>query len=146
MKRSTALRNFMLADGSFRTAVDGLVIKLFSGPEPTSADAPLSGNTLLCTITVDGDGSTGLTLDTTATGGQIVKNPSEVWEGTVTTTGVATFFRMETLADSGASSTSAIRLQGTVGLIDQDLILSSTALVAGDLRRINFFVAAIPAA
>lgn len=145
MKRSTGLRNFLLATGSLRAALDGTVLKIYSGPIPNTADAALSGNTLLCVITKEGDGVTGLTLAATAAGGQISKNTSEVWEGEVLANGVATFFRQETLADAGALSDTAIRLQGTVGVVGEDMNLSNTTFVVGDSRRINFYVAAIPA-
>lgn len=145
MKRSTGLRDYMLGVGSLRDALDGTVIKIYSGPEPVSADAALAGNVLLCTITRDGDGVTGLTLAPDPVGGQITKNTSEVWEGEITATGTASFFRQETLADVGDTSTTAIRLQGTVDRIGADLNFSDILFVTGDTRRINFYVATIPA-
>lgn len=145
MKRSTGLRNYMLATGSLKGALDGKVIKIYNGAEPVTADAALAGNTLLCTITVDGDGATGLTLAAAATGGQITKNTSEVWEGDIVASGTASFFRMETLADAGGSSTSAVRLQGSVANVGADLNFTDTAFTTGDSRRINYFVASIPA-
>lgn len=145
MKRSTGLRDFLLSTGSLRGALDGTVLRIYSGPVPVSADAALVGNTLLCVITKDGDGESGLTLAPEAGGGQITKNSSEVWEGAVLANGEATFFRQEFLADAGDASSSAIRLQGTVGVVGEDMNLSSTNFVVGDSRRINFYVAAIPA-
>ena len=146
MKRSTGLRDYMLATGSFKGAIDGKVIKIYSGVEPATADAALDvSNVLLNTITLDGLGVTGLTLAATATGGQITKNTSEVWEGTNVATGTAAFFRMQTAADDGGASTSAVRLQGNVALAGADLNFSSVAFVTGDARRINYFVVSIPA-
>lgn len=146
MKRSTGLRNYMLASGSFMDAMAGKVIKIYTGSVPVSADAALAvGNTLLCTMTVDGDGVTGLTLAPTAAGGQITKNTSEVWEGEIVASDTATFFRHETMADAGALSTDAIRLQGTVSNIGADLNFTDKEFVLGDTRRINYYVAAIPA-
>lgn len=145
MKRSTGLRNHMLSVGSLKSALDGTVIKFFSGAEPPTADDALGGATLLCTITRDGDGVTGLTLAPDAAGGQITKNTSEVWEGEIIANGQATFFRQESLADSGLFSESAIRLQGSVGMIDADIELSDVAFIIGDTRRLRFYVAAIPA-
>lgn len=145
MKRSTGLRDFLLSTGSLRDALDGTVLRIYSGPIPASADAALAGNTLLCVITKDGDGESGLTLAPEAGGGQITKNSSEVWEGEVLANGEATFFRQEFLTDAGDASSSAIRLQGTVGVVGEDMNLSSTNFVVGDSRRINFYVAAIPA-
>ena len=144
MKRSTGLRNYMLASGSFKAALAGTVLRIYDGAAPASADESIGSAVLLCTISVDGDG-TGVTLDATASGGVIVKNPSEVWTGDVTTTGTASFFRMEFAADTGAFSTSAVRMQGTVGLVGADLNFSSINLAPGDARRINYFAASISA-
>ena len=144
MKRSTGLRNYMLASGSFKAALAGTVLRIYGGAAPASADESIGSAVLLFTISVDGDG-TGVTLDATASGGVIVKNPSEVWTGDVTTSGTATFFRMEFAADTGAFSTSAVRMQGTVGLVGADLNFSSVSLTLGDARRVNYFAASISA-
>lgn len=144
MKRSTGLRNYMLASGSFKQALAGTVIRVYGGTAPASADDAIGAATLLCTISVDGDG-TGVTLDATASGGVITKNTSEVWTGDVTASGTATFFRMEFAADTGAFSTTAVRMQGTVGLVGADLNFSSVNLTLGDARRINYFAASISA-
>lgn len=144
MKRSTGLRNYMLASGSFKQALAGTVIRVYGGTAPASADDAVGAAPLLCTISVDGDG-TGVTLDATASGGVITKNTSEVWTGDVTASGTATFFRMEFAADTGAFSTTAVRMQGTVGLVGADLNFSSVNLTLGDARRINYFAASISA-
>lgn len=145
MKRSTGLRNHLLAIGSLKSALDGTVIKIYSGEAPASADAALSGNSLLCVITRDGDGSTGLTLSGDASGGQVTKSTSELWEGEIIANGAATFFRQELLSDTGDASSTAIRLQGTVGNVGADMNFSDSAFVTGDTRRLNFYVASIPA-
>ena len=104
MKRSTGLRNLMLASGSLKSALDGTVIEIYQGPAPVTADdALLAGTTLLCTISVGGTG-TGLTMAATAASGQLAKNSSEVWSGTVVANGTASFFRMKTAADDNSSS------------------------------------------
>ncbi|WFS20649.1 hypothetical protein P9K38_10035 [Pseudomonas sp. 905_Psudmo1] len=145
MKRSTGLRNHMLVTGSLKSAMDGSVIRIYAGTEPASADDAIGSATLLCTISVDGTG-TGVTLATVAASGAVTKNASEVWIGDVLVSGQATFFRMLKPADTGGVSTSAVRLQGNVGLIGADLNFSSTNLIVGNARRINNFVASIPAA
>lgn len=144
MKRSTGLRNFMLVTGSLKAAMDGSVIKIFSGIEPANADAAIGAATLLCTISVNGTG-TGVTIGVSAASGAVTKNPSEVWIGDVLVSGQASFWRMQKPADDNSNSTSAPRLQGTVGLIGADLNFSSINLISGDARRINNFVASIPA-
>lgn len=134
----------MLASGSFKGALAGTIIRVYGGAAPAAADDALGAAVLLCTISVDGTG-TGVTLDATASGGVIVKNPSEVWTGDVVTSGTAAFFRMELASDAGAFSTSAVRMQGTVGLVGADLNFSSVSLLVGDARRINYFAASISA-
>lgn len=142
MKRSTGLRDYMLDTGSFRAAVAGFVFKLYGGSIPESADASIGSAVLLCTISVDGTG-TGVTMELDAVSGVITKNTSEVWTGDVTTSGTATFFRMESPADDGSASTTARRLQGTVGLVTGDINFSSVVLTSGDARRLNYFAATI---
>ncbi|MBD1554767.1 hypothetical protein HAQ04_25535 [Pseudomonas sp. C2L11] len=135
----------MLATGSLKAALDGKVIKIYSGTAPDTADAALnSDNTLLCTVSVN-DTGTGVALDSTASSGQISKSSNEVWSGTIATSGTASFFRMETSADDNSASTTAVRLQGTVGNTDADMIFGTLALVAGNVRQINYFTASVSA-
>lgn len=144
MKRSTGFRNHVLATGSVKSALDGKVIKVYAGTEPASADDALGSATLLVTISVDATG-TGVTMNSTASGGQLSKNPSETWKGVIATSGTAAFFRMETAADTGASSTTAIRLQGNIALDGADLNFSTLELVATNERAINYFTVSLPA-
>lgn len=143
MKRSTGLRNHLLVTGSLKSALDGKIIKIYSGTEPATADADIGSAVLLCTISVDGTG-TGVTMDSTAVAGQVTKNPSEVWIGDILVSGTASFFRMCTSADSNGASSTAIRLQGTVGLVGTDLEFGNVTFTSGDARRLNYFVAAVP--
>lgn len=145
MKRSTGFRNRVLATESAREALNNTVIVVYAGPVPATADAALGSAVELVTITVDGDGTTPLTMDSTATNAQLSKNPSEVWSGTITTSGTATFYRQQTLADAGDASTTAVRIQGTVGTVIGELNFSDVAFVSGDERRINYYVVAITA-
>jgi len=144
MKRSTGFRNAMLSTGAI-PALNGLVLKIYNGPSiPASADDAIAvGTTLLCTISVS-DTGTGLTFGTPA-GGQASKNSGEVWSGTVVNSGTANFFRMEPASDADGASTTAIRIQGTVGLDGADMNFGNTALVAGNLRQINLFVISVSA-
>lgn len=144
MKRSTGLRDYMLATGSFKQAIDGSVIRIYAGTEPASADDAIAGAVLLAVISKDGSGA-GVSMSAVPASGVLTKNTSEVWIGDVVANGQAAFFRMEKPGDSSGVSTTAVRLQGSVGLINSDLNLSSLTMVVGDARRINNFVAAIPA-
>jgi hypothetical protein len=143
-KISTALRNHMLATGSVKAGMDGGVIKIYAGTEPVDADAALGAATLLVTIS-NNDAGTGINFDATPTSGVLVKAPAEVWSGTCVASGTASFYRFVPLADDGTSSTTFKRMQGTVGVVGADLLVSSTTFVSGNLRQINSFAAGMPA-
>jgi hypothetical protein len=144
MKRSTGLRNYMLGTGSIKSALDGKVIKLYGGTVPASADDALPGDALLlATISVN-DTGTGLTFGSAANG-QISKSTSEVWSGSVVANGTARYVRMVTAADDNSQSTSAVRIQGTIGLDGADMNFGSIDLVSGNLRQINFLVISVSA-
>ena len=81
----------------------------------------------------------------TAASGQLAKNSSEVWSGTVVANGTASFFRMKTAADDNSSSITASRIQGSIGLDGADLNFATLGLVVGNLRQINFFVISVSA-
>ena len=74
LKYSTGLRSFMLEDGSFRQALNNGRIEIYSGAQPATADAAVTG-TLLCTLTAASGARTAevlasgtLTLNTGAAG------------------------------------------------------------------------------
>lgn len=144
MKRSTGLRDFLLVTGSLKEALDGKVINYYSGAVPASADDSIGAAVLLCTISVNSTG-TGLTLEATAVNGQVTKNSSEIWSGEVIASGEASFFRMCTAADDNSASTTAVRMQGTIGLSGTDIQLGSTTLTVGNSRELKYFVVSIPA-
>ncbi|WP_234382776.1 hypothetical protein [Variovorax sp. PMC12] len=141
LKLSTGLRNYMLDSGSLKAAMAGGEIRIYSGPVPATADAALSGNTLLVTIK---NGGSGINYDTTAAGGVLAKAPGETWSGTNAATGTATFFRHVLSADDGTLSTSQKRIQGTLGTGGTDGILTSVALVSGAPQAVDFYTTALP--
>lgn len=145
MQISTGLRNALLGVSSLATALANSEIRIYAGTPPASANASIGSATLLCVITVGGTG-TGLTFETPAVDGVLVKNSAEVWEGENVASGVATFFRHVLQADDGSSSTTAVRIQGTVGLVGADLNLSSTNLTAAAMQSIDYYAVALPAA
>ena len=146
LKISTGLRNAMLATGSFRTAMTNCVLKIYEGVEPAAADAALGGATLLCVITTGGDGSTPLAWEPAAADGVLTKELNDTWSGENVATGTAQFFRMETLADDGSASTSAVRIQGNCALAGGDLNLSSLALVQAAVLTLDYGAVSLPAA
>ena len=128
---STGLVNALQITGSRKALLDSGFIKFYAGAVPANADASLGGATLLCTLTNNGDGVTGLTFENAATDGIIQKNPSEVWRGTPVASGAATFFRWEMTGDSGGQSSTDIRVQGLVGNVGSDANLTDINFQVG---------------
>lgn len=145
-KFSTGFRNSILVTGSVKNALDAGFIKIYSGTPPATADAALSGNTELVNISIDGLGVDGLTFDAAAADGVIQKTASEVWKGTNANSGTATFFRFVKSGDTGASSSTAVRVQGNVGVAGSDMNLASTVLAATEEQVIDYFAIAFPSA
>ena len=143
IKSSTGLRNHALATGSIKSALDGLVLKLYGGAVPVDADAAEAG-TLLATITVNNTG-TALSFAAAADAGVLAKNDAEVWSGLVTTGGTCTHYRIQASGDTNAVSNTDIRVQGSVAKIGADLNVSDNVLVAAAIQNIDYFVVALPA-
>ena len=119
-------------DGLFQ---DG-VMELYSGPQPTTADLAPSG-ALLGRITRDGGaftpGSPTNGLRFQRGGRYALKDPAHTWQLKGSGTGTVGWFRLlGNAADSGLNSTSAIRVDGAVGLegavTDTQLFLPTLAL------------------
>jgi hypothetical protein len=133
ISNSTGYKNAVAATGSILTVRNGGRLKIYSGPLPANADDALdSSNTLLVTISDNGTGG-GLQFDSTPVSGVLQKSPTQTWSGTAVASGTATFFRWEMSGDTGGASTTAIRVQGSVGLIGADLNLASTNITTGSV-------------
>lgn len=143
LKLSTAVRAAMLATGSLKSVLDGGEIRIYSGPVPGSVDSALEAGNLLL-VTLKTDTNAGLTLASTAPGGTITKNLAEVWQGTVAAAGTATFYRWVQASDTGVASTTAIRVQGTIGIAGADMNLSNTALTVGAVQKLEAFSITLP--
>lgn len=145
LKISTGLRDHLLVTGSFKAGVDGGVIRVYAGALPATADAALSGNTLLVTISNNSAG-TGITMNAASASGVLGKNSAEVWSGNPVANGTATFYRYSSLADDFLLSTTIKRVQGAAGTAGFDLNFSNTAVVIGTPKRIDTFDIAQPTA
>lgn len=141
VKVSTGLRNALLDSASLKDILDGGFLDIYSGTIPATADDALTGATLLCRVS---NGGSGLTFDTNAVGGVLSKNPSEVWQGLNTASGVASFFRFVSASDTGAASDTEGRIQGTVAVLGADLNISNTSLTVSAPQAIQFFYVALP--
>lgn len=144
-KFSTGLRNGMLGATGFKALMDGFRVRIYAGTTPDTADAALGGATLLCELTVSGDGTTNLNFGSPS-GAIISKAAGEVWSGTAVATGDATFFRAVKTTDTGAASTTDLRIQGTVGELGADMNLSDATFTSGTPFTLNYFSVALPTA
>jgi hypothetical protein len=141
-KESTGIRNANLVTGSITSLLNGGFIKIYSGPSPATADAAITG-TLLCTIS-NNSTATGLTFETSASGGSVTKKLAEVWSGVNAATGTAGYYRFVTPTDDGTLSTTQYRLQGDIATAGAELNLSSISLTAGATQTIDYFVYSRP--
>lgn len=151
LSTSRALFKAMLDTAPFNVAMDGCVLKVYGGTVPANAspslpaaEAALGSATLLCTFT-DNGGAGYLSWESAAEDNVISKSASQVWKGTVAATGTATFFRIVLPDDDGTASTTALRMQGAVGVAVGELLIANTAFTAAELRTINSFFFALTA-
>lgn len=131
---STDLRVDMLA--AVKATLDGGEIRIYSGIRPAAADDGIGAAVLLCTVRLNG--STGIVFDAT-TPGLLTKPSGATWTGNNVASGTATWFRIVQPADTGAASTTAPRIQGSVGVVGADLNLDTVALTSGLPTPINSF-------
>lgn len=144
IKLSTGLANKLLDTGSLKSIFAAGFIKIYSGSPPADADAAATG-TLLVTISI-ASGGTGINFDTAGVAGVLAKAPAETWSGVIAATNTAGYFRHVAAGDTGASSTTQARLQGSVGTVGADLNLTSTSLVSGATQTIDYYTVALPLA
>jgi hypothetical protein len=144
---STGLRNKML-DGGVGGGIKGALnlgfIKIYTGPQPLTADTGASG-TLLGTVSVDA-GVTGLTFGAAAAG-VIAKAVAENWKFIGAAAGTAGWFRFHAVGDvpTDASATAA-RLDGSIAPSGADMNLSNIAVVVNSPNTIDTFQFTLPAA
>lgn len=144
IKVSTGLRNKVLDTGSMKSRITGMVMKIYTGAEPATADAAVTG-TLLCTVSDNATGA-GLSFEAAAVDGVLAKLSSQVWKGVNAATGVAGYFRLANTSDAGSASTTEERIQGSVGQAGADLNLTNTTLTNGVDQPISYFVVSQPTA
>ena len=145
IKLSTGLRNHLAVTGSVRNAIQGMVLVIYAGTEPSTADSAIPGDGVaLATISTGGTGA-GLNFETVAVQGVLTKAAADTWQGTNAANGTATYYRLQTGADDGSLSDVLLRVQGKVGTINADLFLSSVALVQSAVQRIGSYTLTVPA-
>ena len=153
LRLSTALRNALLGlnsgDGSLKDLMQDGIIEIYSGSQPSDANAAETG-TKLVRITVasgaftSGVATNGLELGEAASG-TIAKN-TDVWSGVGLATGTAGWFRWyANTVVTGLVTTTGLRLDGTCGTSGAQLILSSVSIVTGATVTIDSFSITLPA-
>lgn len=120
-------------------------ISVYTGAQPSSANDAASG-TLLYTLTLNGDGTTGLTWGESVNG-VISKNPNESWKGTAVATGTAGWFRVHEYGDDPSqASTTKARWDGAIAVSGAEANMSNTSVEAGAVQTATAFTFTQPAA
>lgn len=123
---SAGIREHIL--NSVLTALETSEIRLYSGAVPASSDDSTGSSTVLCKVRLNGTGALVWEMNPQKA---LSKPAAATWVGNNLATGTATYFRIVDQADGDNASSGAIRIQGSVGIVDADLNLDSTALMAG---------------
>jgi len=148
LKTSTGIRNYMLDTGPVRDALNLGFINIYDGTPPANADQAIGSagtNNLLCIISNDAT-ATGITLEAAAASGSIPKESTEIWRGTNSDTGVASFYRHVAPGDTGALSTTEARLQGSIALAGAEMNLSDTTLTISGDQKVDYYLINLPTA
>lgn len=136
--------------GSISDLFRNSVLDIYSGSQPANADAAETG-TKLVSITLSsgaftgGNATNGLNFDI-STDGRLVKDVDEVWSGLGLAAGTAGWFRFYANPYTTGSSTSAVRLDGSVATSGGQLNISNTAITIGGTTTIDSATSTMPAA
>jgi hypothetical protein len=154
IRLSTALRNAMVGTVGFSTALNNGCIEIYSGPQPLTADAPISG-TLLGRVTKDGGGwsegvaTNGLQFDPSANG-TIAKKAADAWKFTGLAAGTAGWARFRAnAADAGGDDSGTMtksRLDMSIGVAGADLNMPNINITVGAPNTVDVFSFTLPAA
>lgn len=148
VRLSTQLRNNLAGTTGFASTFANGIIEIYSGSQPVTADAAVTG-TLLGTVTLNsgaftpGTATNGLTF-ATAAAGAVAK--SGVWSFAGIAAGTAGWFRLKgNASDAGAASTVLPRMDGSIATSGADLNLSNIAIAVGAPNTIDTFTFTFPA-
>jgi hypothetical protein len=149
LRFSTALRNATIGTVGMAGALSTGVIEIYTGAQPATANDPVSG-TLLGTVTTNGAAFTpgsatnGLTFATAADGA--VAKAASNWQFTGLATGSAGWFRFKGNAvDAGSSSTTHVRLDGSIATSGGDMTIGNINVTVGAPNTVDQFVLTYPA-
>lgn len=147
---STAFREGILGRSSFDDLMNYGSIRIFSGPQPATADAAEQG-TLLGVVTAGGGawsaGSPDNGLIYTRNGLYLVNDATQQWLFTALASGTAGWFRVVgNAADTGGNDITACRIDGAIGGTSdgKEMQWDSTTLSAGQLYSLDSFLFTLP--
>ena len=142
-KFSTGLRNAMMGSSGCKELLTGGTLRIFSGTPPLSADDAEDGE-LLMELTAGGTGA-GLSF-AAPSGAKLSKAVGEVWmTNSTAASGTATYFRFVAAGDNPLnSSSSSIRIQGTVGEVASDMNVTDPEIASGEPWILNYFRIGLP--
>lgn len=149
LRLSTKLRDNLAGTTGFASTFANGYIEIYSGTQPATADAAVTG-TLLGTVTLGsgaftpGVATNGLTF-AAASGGAVSK--SGVWSFNGVAAGTAGWFRLKTNAEAvgGILSTTLARLDGSIAVSGADMNLSNIAISIGAPNTVDVFTWTQPA-
>lgn len=140
IKISTGLADAMMGNTGMTQALNDaeLELRIFSGPEPVSADVAIENEVLLVTIA-----PTSGTMQFNHASGLVMKDIDQSWLGSVVATGTPTYYRLCATDDDNSQDANAIRVQGSVGAAG-DLKLGTNQLTVGNPQGIDFYQLRLP--
>lgn len=130
--------------GSLADIFNGGVLVIFTGVQPASADNAETG-AIMATVTKGGvahntsTGENGLLFQYEPGDGKVSKKAGQVWSGTVAQTGTMGWARLYSREHTTGSSTSAIRMDMSVGSSGADLKVPDPSMTAGQPFNIDQF-------
>lgn len=148
LRLSTKLRDNLAGSTGFAATFANGVIEVYSGSQPATADAAVTG-TLLGTVTLasgaftPGTATNGLTF-AAASGGAVSK--TGVWSFNGVAAGTAGWFRLKGNAvDAGGISTVLPRLDGSIAVSGGNLNLSNVSIEVAAPTTVDSFTWTQPA-
>lgn len=135
MKITNATADAMLA--TIATSLNTGYVRIYSGTEPTTANAALSGNTLLAELRF---GATAFGAASASGADRVITANAITQDSAADADGTATFFRA--LQSDGTT----VVYQGTAGTSGQQLNLSATNIVTGGVVSISSLTITMPTA
>lgn len=148
IKLSTGARDLLAGSNGLTGMFAAGVIHIYSGPQPASPDAAVTG-TLLGIVTKDGapfvfgSPTNGLTWAAVVAG--VAAKSTDNWQFDGLDTATAGWFRlMGNPVDSLGASTTLPRVDGAIGVTGADLNMTNIAITTGAPNTVDAFALTVP--